>query len=845
MPNFNMFSPLKTFAMNKHFLPPASLRSPAFVLKAVFMLLGLFFHAAASIGQIVIITSPITWTTNQSASQILIKPGGSLTITNGAVLTMTSANSYDGIRIYSYPLSNPNGNNPSGGQLIVDNATITGVANPNGTINPWNAICVLGNVEPNDRDYPVLPSGFVTTPISQTDARIAQAIFRNNAVVEGSNFGVVNYDLRSGNNAATAGGIIQATNTTFRNNRAFAARLVDYRNFVIRSAGILYINDRSFFKACTFTTQNPNTASYAFIYLREVNGISVLGNSFTVYTTNGTAARNAPYTGILLTNAGASIGPLCTTIAPRQPGMPCPNAIPSVFTGLQTAIATDAMTQNGSYLLSINGNIFDNSRTGINLASTSRAYITGNTFNLLADNVNRQSQTAIFLGGCTGYQVEANTIIVTPKNGNVNTFGIAVKNSGANNNVIYRNTLIDLSNALQGIDWNSDMTARRTGLRFLCNTMTNRYPNSFDVEVRKSANSSATPAVAADQSNSLSRTAGYDAQNSFSNLNNSSQPRNYVNDGLSIVYVGNIPAGGYTSGTMTLAPGLSYNCRSNIDNPPSAPVINSTDFAAQRSTLEGLLADTTRADRDDLLSQYAQLHYEMLDVYYGVYNDEGVQDLDSAMWVLSTAKYLPNFQIQLASLQTGLGQWDAGLNTLSQIPANFRLTSEESTDLGHFVAIFQTGQLLAQNNRDWMLVPDVSKAQLWNISQYGEGMARFAARHYLSVYEGVSFDPEVVETAEEPQNKTAPADAPGTIQNATAQPIALYPNPTVDGEVKVTGIESSSYYTVKDLSGRVLASGTIDGTTGNISLAHFVSGTYFVQLTDAAHAVTTFKVTRQ
>ncbi len=731
------------------------------------------------------------------------------------------------IQVYPYVWDVPGA--LSGGQLIIDNGTITS------STGLWYGISVMGNRHPQD------PQGGTASnwqAISQSDKRMSRATFKN-ATVKGTRFGVCNFDIAYGTGGAvyTGGGIIQAQQSKFGNSQGYAVWMQHYRNFIKVGSRTYYQNDRSFFQDCKFEQTTTAPSLEAFMCLHEVNGVSVVGNTFTVSPSIG--GKNLNVAGILIDNAGVTVDRYCSTPYLAY-GTRCSNGTPSVFNNLRNGIVTRAWAQNGSYRVNVQNTTFNNCRNGIDLANTNQAILLENTFNITPDNVN--NHTAIFLGGSTGYYVEGNKVNVSAPGANSKTYGITVKSSGSAPNRIYRNTIKNARYALQAIDLNRNLGTSAEGLRFLCNQMSNTVSDAYDITVVKST-PTATAGIAGLQSNFVSGSPA-DAGNSFSFLNNSNGPRNYVNEGLPIVYIGYIPFGGY-SGSVSPVSGLPYGCPNTYGDAAYLPIDAST-FLTKKSALETAMESDTNKMKE-LIAEYTRLHYNMLDVYYGVWDTSGSQDLDSARWVLSHVKYLPSFRIQKASLEAAAGDWDEALHTLATIPGAFSLSTTEAEELTQLNLLYQVGRTLAENEHDWGVVSSADKGAINDIAFDGAGAARFAARYYLSVYENQEFEPEV-EALAGGMGKAARTgnDEAGTIAGLSAsEKVALYPNPTANGEVNISGVANGTLYTVKDITGRVLLSGVLSEQANTLSLKSFAAGIYTLQLVDSGNKVTTFKISRQ
>lgn len=93
---------------------------------------------------------------------------------------------------------------------------------------------------------------------------------KNGAVIEHVQDGICNYGLTSGGTTdwATFGGIIQATQSSFVNNR-YGPFFGPYSNFVMSGGNPIPVNDLSYFDRCEFRTDDDfgsGTPPYSFLF---------------------------------------------------------------------------------------------------------------------------------------------------------------------------------------------------------------------------------------------------------------------------------------------------------------------------------------------------------------------------------------------------------------------------------------------------------------------------------------------------------------------------------------------------------------------------------------------------
>lgn len=272
------------------------------------------------------------------------------------------------------------------------------------------------------------------------------------------------------------GGVIQATNTTFKNNH----RGTVFFGFENRSILNLPINDESKFDNCIFQTSaqlnKPSlTPTVIMAHLFDVQGVNFYGCDF-----KNTASYAAiPY---IDRGMGISANNCLITVTKKCNVVNCTNPDKGNFINLLRgieSIATSTKTTEVSYT-----NFYNNWRS-IYLEEVDLAKIIENYVNVGADSY-WGSSYGLYLNTCDGYTVENNTFNTntTTQNGYV---GVYVLNSGTENNEIYRNTFDKFYVGSQAVDVNGNgvFGSGSKGLEFRCNT----YINGRDHDILISSGS--------------------------------------------------------------------------------------------------------------------------------------------------------------------------------------------------------------------------------------------------------------------------------------------------------------------------------------------------------------------
>jgi len=255
------------------------------------------------------------------------------------------------------------------------------------------------------------------------------------------------------------GGIIQANNSTFRNN----INSVYYREYIYVMNGKI-IDNKSFFNKCTFTIDQNNIFEYSNLTPgNHVNLYGVTGVTFKGCTFDCLYGFNI--NGIEASESGFKVREFCNDIyAPIFVDCPCENKIPSSFNNLNYGILSNNSNSLG---IVIDQNIFGYNNVRSIVMNTSNKYIiTRNdvgfkTFGLTSDY-------------STGYRVEENTF---DGGSSINSAGLLIRNSNNNNNEIYNNNFYNING--NGAIWLIDNNGQNLiGLQIICNKF---QGNIFDI----------------------------------------------------------------------------------------------------------------------------------------------------------------------------------------------------------------------------------------------------------------------------------------------------------------------------------------------------------------------------
>lgn len=343
---------------------------------------------------------------------------------------------------------------PIGTKLIINGGTMTD--NGNGM---WSGIEVWGDS---------------STHQYQINGGYGQGYLElnNGAVIENARCAVELW--RPGFYSAT-GGIIQATDATFRNNTK-AIHALWYTNLSYLNGKEMPYN--SYFHNCSFLIDEDYMGLdtfYKHVDMVHVYGINFLGCDFSV---NRHVSGVSPWcVGIGAYEAGFIVDSYCenTTI------LPCLEEylIPSSFSGFYRGIhASNDGTAARTF--SVKNSVFNNNTCGIYALNTGYATVVNNDFTV---GCGSDCDFGIYADEVSGFCFEEN--IFHPKTNNMGSpYGIVIANSNGTNDV-YRNTFANLSCGNVAIGNNIGNAIPVSGLTYTCNTNTG---NAIDFCVLKDGN---------------------------------------------------------------------------------------------------------------------------------------------------------------------------------------------------------------------------------------------------------------------------------------------------------------------------------------------------------------------
>jgi hypothetical protein len=350
-----------------------------------------------------------------------------------------------------------------GAKLVVDGAKIT-------TIDEilWQGIEVWGTY--NKSQY-----------LEDEQYYQGTLIIKNNSIIENSKSAVELW--KSGDNLTT-GGIVQATNSTFRNN-ARSVKAILYNNYNPNVPGHPVMDNVSYFKNCTFEITNnyfPELDFYEHALLAKVKGIKFIACDFSVVQTEGVFTYNRA---IFSSSAGFSISALCSSSV-----LPCTDYDKCAFTGFyQGIIATNDGTNTNTF--NVNRAVFTDNSYGISVSNIHNAAVLFSEFNIGYNTADQEkcegkgSGYGIDMTGCTGFAIEENKFKKAQGVPLGNYIGIRVNGCPSESDNIYLNEFLALSegNLAQGTN-RSNPGDDSKGVAYLCNQ---NFYNSYDFHIARNS----------------------------------------------------------------------------------------------------------------------------------------------------------------------------------------------------------------------------------------------------------------------------------------------------------------------------------------------------------------------
>lgn len=390
-----------------------------------------------------------------SQGDFYLELSGDINIQNNAKLTIVN------IDVKCTP--NAKFNVKQGSKLIINGARLTSLC----TDEHWQGIQVWGNR--NAHQFPDANGNYLQGYLELNNATIENAICAA--------------DLWKPNDWYSTGGVLKATNSTFRNNSRSIHALL-YRNYVPTNPNI----EREYncvVENCIFEITDDYITTIPYfkhVDMHEVNGIKFSGCDFSL----SPRAEGVEDWNIAIGAYSASfvVNGICNSNL-----YPCPNMDNSTFTGFRTAIYADNAS-NKTIKSYISNTEFDNNTFAVwaeNLTHLGVAkcdFTIGNSKYL---GCPIGTSCGIYTNFCNKHDIRLNSFTKTPSATNTAGTGIYTENSrGAND--IYKNSFSNLNYGNFAIWQNHTTPSSLTGLEFLCNENSNNIADFYIPKINNSPN---------------------------------------------------------------------------------------------------------------------------------------------------------------------------------------------------------------------------------------------------------------------------------------------------------------------------------------------------------------------
>ncbi len=392
----------------------------------------------------------------------------------------------------------------------------------------------------------------------------------------------------------STGGIIRATNSTFRNN----SRDVEFIAYNWSLNGVEQPNT-SYFENCNFITDSNfiNTTVRDHVTLFKVYGVRFLNCDFADQRATVSANKGR---GIFSMDAKYKVlGVFTGNTATVIPYFDDSNYDVCTFTNLKSGI--EILNSNSQNTVAVDHVLFTDCNFGVRISQVDNAMITRNQF-VRTSGTNSSwysDQMNIYIDKSSAYQIEGNEM--RSDNNTWNTFGTLIFNSGLEDNETYKNKFNKLTYASVSVGKNRNNAfdipgASLKGLEFLCNSnidnqVVDEYIFAFsNLDGAKLVQGSPQSNIPA--GNTFSNLTQNNTYNIYSSLPNSVLTKYYwyLNDPLQEPSVVN-------GSVFSINTPDEYFCKSNfniISPDPDRPILNAAKVLELENTFSELQVNYTK-----------------------------------------------------------------------------------------------------------------------------------------------------------------------------------------------------------------------------------------------------------
>ncbi|MDR1346080.1 MAG: T9SS type A sorting domain-containing protein [Bacteroidales bacterium] len=752
-----------------------------------------------------IITSNQTWDhTSKYYQNIIVNPGVTLTITCRAEFV-------PGAAIIVKP----------GGKLVLNGATLTN-GNPD---QLWEGIRVEG-----------------TTSQRQIAQYQGTVEVTNGSLIENARVGIstATYDYDAPNFYSLFGGIVQASNSTFKNNMSS----IGFNFYANHNANGAIIDNVSYIRNCTFVVDNTNLYAYnvdagfnSHITMWDVRGVKINGCTFQNLTGNHTG--KAIYTedaGFLIDYSCPSGG---SVLLPCQE---CSNYTRCTFEGFATAI--EAGTTGTNYALSIDHSLFESNQTGVKVTGTQNFKVVRSEFDLTARILG--SSCGLSASNSSGYKIEQNKFFNTiPCTGSLCALfaprGIIINNSGSANNTIYRNQFTVLNYGIYVTSANGTLNPT-TGLEFQCNTFNQNKYDFYVVSGGSVKPWQGSPTKGADNTFTGTQTSSIYSQSSAVITYHHSAGTNRVPYNPTTSNVSVVGTAGTNNCASTICTGdgrqipilllSQYNTlKSNYNSLLSiaatnqyAQLLQAASTTASLSLNTGLLANALQ-NRAQLYATAKEMADLSSSAIHALLSDTVSRLNELKMWFDAIPYPMSKYALAEAFMQTD--DYDSAEEVLDQMPDWFSFTEDKMAEHNNYLYFFNFKKELLNSGRNWAQLTEEEKTDLQSIADFSNGRASQMAQGVLCFFYHICT--EVNPSEEMPVTAKRSMQSRQTV--AVEGDLQIYPNPASDNILLLTGnpeitIEELFLY---DVHGKCVMSLYIGQASADADISHLQSGFYMVK----------------
>jgi hypothetical protein len=757
------------------------------------------------------ITSSSTWAENKNLL-------GDLIIDNGATLTITSTVQFaPGAAIIVKP----------GGKLVLDGATLTNAC-PD---QMWEGIRVEGTT--NQRQL----------------AQYQGTIEINNSLIENARVGVstATYDYDAPNFYSLFGGIVRASNSTFKNSKTS----IGFNAYTNHDAAGNIIDNVSYITNCTFVldddnilAQNVDASFSSHVVMWDVRGIKIKGCTFK----NLTSSNNGR--AIYTEDAGFLVDYSCDPNSPISILCgECQNYTRCTFEGFATAI--EVGTTGTNYALSIDHSLLKNNQTGVKITGTQNFKVIRSEFDLTKDLL--FTNIGLSVSNSSGYKIEQdnffdNAPCTTPICPNITKRGISINNSGSANNIIYRNQFTKLNYGIYVSSANGNYNPT-TGLEFQCNTFNQNKTDFYVISGGTVKPWQGSPTKGADNTFSGTQTSSINSQSSavITYHHSSGANRTPYNPTTSNVSV--VGTAGVNNCASTLCNFIvvafsanntllnQYNSLKNDYN--NLLTIAETNQYAQllqaaqnspslNTSLNAELLNNALQNQTQLYATATAMSELSSSAVHTLLSDTVSRLSELKIWFDAMPYPMAKYALAEAFMQTS--DYDLAEETLGQMSDWFNFSEEETAEHDNYLSFFNFKKALHNSGRIWPQLTEEEKNELQTIADFSDGRSSQMAQGVLCFFYNIC---EETASSNDEMPTLNPRSMQQTLPTAEASgDLLIYPNPASDNLILLTGnseikIEELFFY---DVHGKCVMRSHPGQETADVDISHLPSGFYMVKI---------------